>query len=486
VNLASRRAPGWAAALCAAATLAVAGCGGHASRTLEIREALDAGQPKRALALLNEELEVDSAKQLPAEAGGDNALLLLDRSMVLMQLDQYELASRDLMAADKQVEVLDLSRNAGDELGRYLFSDDVGPYKAPAYEKLLINTMNMVSFLVRGDLNGARIEARRLAVMQRFIQEHEDPARSLLGPGSYLAGFAFEKSGRAQEALRYYDEALQYGRYVTLVEPIRELAQRASYRSPRIREILGEPDPARTPQPPTPPPPPGPGTEPAEAPAPEPAPDPPKPATPPPPRTDGEILVIVGFGRVPAKYAKRIPIGLALTYASGALSPHDRQKASYLAAQGLVTWVNYPELGRGRGQYDVPEFALDGQWQRIEGVLAVDREAKRAWDEAKGAVIASAITRMIARVVAGEAIRHGSGGGTLGALLSLGTQATLTATDTPDTRCWATLPARLAFGRVRVKPGTHWVVLGARGLRKRQQVRVTPGGFAVVNMTVLH
>jgi hypothetical protein len=116
--------------------------------------------------------------------------------------------------------------------------------------------------------------------------------------------------------------------------------------------------------------------------------------------------VIVGFGRVPAKYAKRLPIGLALTYASGAMSPGDRQKANYLAAQGLVTWVNYPELGKGRGQYDVPGFALDGDWQRIEAVLAVDRVAKRAWDEAKGAVIASAITRMLTRVVAGEAIRR--------------------------------------------------------------------------------
>jgi hypothetical protein len=93
---------------------------------------------------------------------------------------------------------------------------------------------------------------------------------------------------------------------------------------------------------------------------------------------------------------------------------------------------------------------------------------------------------MITRVVAGEAIRQGSGGGTLGALLSLGTQATLTATDTPDTRAWSTLPARLAFGRVRVAPGTHWIDLQARSVGKRQRVVVKPGGFAVVNLTVLH
>jgi uncharacterized protein len=480
VKLRTRRLPGWAAALVAAAALATTACGGHAARTVDIRNALDAGRPKQALALLNQELEVDSAKQLPKKVGGDNTLLLLDRSMVLMQLDQYQLSSRDLMTADKQIEVLDLSRNATAELGRYLFSDDTGAYKAPAYEKLMINTMNMVSFLAQGDLNGARIEARRLAVMQRFIKEHQDPARSLLGPGSYLAGFSFEHSGRPQEAMRYYDEALQYGRYRSLVEPIRRLAAKSSYRSPRIREILGDQDPLRAPQQ-APPANQDAASQDEQAEAAE------QEAPPPPPEPeDGEILVIVGFGRAPAKYAKRVPIGLALTYASGALSPADHRRANYLAAQGLVTWVNYPELGKPRGQYDVPGFALDGKWQRIEGVLAVDREAKKAWDEAKGAVIASAITRMLTRVVAGEAIRRGSGGSALGALLSLGAQATLTATDTPDTRCWTTLPARLAFGRTRVSAGTHWVDLEARGIRKRQQVRVEPGGFAVVNLTVLH
>jgi hypothetical protein len=465
------------------ATVAVAGCAGHAERTKEARSALDAGHPKRALALLNEELGVKKAEELPQNVGGDATLLILDRAMVLQQLDRYDLSSRDLRIADKQIEVLDLSKNAGAALGRYLFSDDAGPYRAPAYEKLMINTMNMVNYLVQGDLNGARVEARRLSVMQQYIESHEDPGASLLGPGSILAGFTFEKSGRAQEALRYYDEALKYGRYRHLVEPVKRLAARASYRSPRIREILGEAEPDK-PKPPTP----------APAPSPEPELEPdkaevePKPAepAPDPEKEMAELLVIVSFGRVPAKKAKRVPIGLALTYASGALSPGDRGRANALAAQGLVTWVNYPELGRPRGQYDIPEFALDGKWQTLDGVLAVDREAQRAWEKAKGAVIASAITRMIARVVAGEAVRRGSGGGALGLILGLGTQATLVAADTPDTRSWSTLPARIAFGRVWVEPGRHVVILGGRSLRKRQEITVRPGGWAVVDLTVLH
>src|SRR5262249_16732763 len=193
-----------------------------------------------------------------------------------------------------------------------------------------------------------------------------------------------------------------------------------------------------------------------------------------------------GYGRVPAKVAKRIPIGLALTFVSDILSPNDISKANYLAAQGLVTWVNYPELGEPRGEYGTPGFALDGAWQELEGALAIDQEAKHAWDDAKGTVVASAITRLIARVATGEIVRQSTGGGgVVGALLSLGTQATLTAVDTPDTRSWSTLPARIAIGRVRVTPGTHYIDLQERGVRRRRTITLQPGGWAVLNMTVL-
>lgn len=443
----------WVALLlwCVCALGCLSGCSaGHAARTLQARQALNANRPNEALALLNEELEVDDASQLPDDTSGDKALLLLDRAMVLQQLERYELSSRDLEVADKQVELLDFSRDAVDDLGKYMFSDDVGPYRAPPYEKLMLNTVNIANYLVRGDLSGARVESRRLAVMQKYLADHEDQGVSLTGLGSYLAGFTFEKSRRPQEALRYYDQALQYGEYPSLVEPVRRLALEGSYRTPRITRLLGDADTSAEP-----------GPQPAE------------------------ILVIVSYGRVPAKHAERVPVGLALTWAAGNISPRQHATASRLAAQGLVTWVNYPELGRPRGRFSSPTVAVDGYSVPAEGILAVDLEAKKAWEEVKGAMTAAAITRMITRAVAGEAVRQASGEGAIGLLLSLGTQATLTAADTPDTRSWATLPARVSITRVRVKPGSHWVEVVVRGVAKRQQVRVEEGSFAVVNMTVL-
>jgi tetratricopeptide (TPR) repeat protein len=427
--------------------LAASGCASHSDHTKAARSALDAGNAQKALELYNKRLEVDDAKDLPKNVGGDNTVLILDRAMILQQLENYKLSSRDLEVADKQIEVLDFNRRAIDDIGKYLFSDATGPYKAPFYEKLLINTENMLNYLQAHDLNGARIEARRLAVMQSFISDHEGEGEGLIGPGSYFAGFIFEKSGDAQEALRYYDEALQFDGFESLKPVIRRLAAKGSYRTKRIQAILDA--------------------------APAAGEDPP-----------GELLVVVNHGRVPAKVPKRIPIGLALTYASSFISPSDVSRANELAAQGLVTWINYPALG-SESKLAIPELLVDGKDQPIELGLAVDTEAVKAWDEARGAIVASAITRMISRIVAGQVAKKAGGGGTLGALLSLGTQATLTATDVPDTRSWATLPARIGLGRITLPPGKHEVEVVLGPSRKKQTVAIDPGGYAVVCVTQL-
>jgi tetratricopeptide (TPR) repeat protein len=424
------------------------GCAGHSDRTLKARSALDAGQPKVALAEYNEALGVENEKQPIVDVEDDQVLFVLDRSTVLQALDAYTLSSRDLELADKQIEVLDFSRSTLDDISKYMFTDEAGEYVAPAYEKLMINTMNMMNYLARGDLSGARVEARRLTVMQKFIADHEEQGQSLSGAGSYLAGFVFEKSGKPAEALRYYDEALQYGNYQSLADPVRRLSQLDSYTTPRLKALCG-----------------------GEAAPPE--------------DESAELLVIVNYGRVPARIAKRIPIGLALTFGALWLSPGSSTTANRLAAQGLVTWVNYPALGQPKGSYAVPEFWLDNRQLPLEGIVAVDTQVQQAYKQQEGKIIASAITRMITRVLAGEIARNASGGGTLGTLLSMGTQAAMVAADTPDTRSWSTLPARITFGRERLPPGRHDVRLVASGVSKRQALTLGPKGWGVLVLTVL-
>lgn len=427
-------------------------CAGHSAKTQEARNALDAGNPKQALAFYNEALGVASEKDPIPDASGDRALFVLDRSMILQSIEDYASSSRDLELADKQVELLDFSHSTTDDIGRYIFSDDVGPYRSPPYEKVMVNTMNMVNYLARHDLNGARIEARRLAIVQKYLRDNESVATPMIAPGSYLAGFVFEKSGRDSEALRYYEEALEFGDFPSLRDPVRNLVARSGGTvSARTQEFLDRVPASK-----------GPNTEPTS-----------------------DILVVLHYGRVPAKEAKRVPIGLALTYGSLYLTGGQVAEANRLAAQGLVTWVNYPELEERSLSIATPSAKIDGRYVTLEAALAVDVETRKAYDAEKGAVIASAITRMIARAVAGNAAGAAVNDSLLSALISIGTQAALTAADTPDTRSWSTLPARIAVARIPVAAGAHEVTVAAQGSLKTIRVDVRPGNFETVVLTVL-
>jgi hypothetical protein len=436
------------------------GCGGHTERTLPMRTALDVGNPRGAIASLNEELSVGSDKELPKDLEGDNALLVLDRASIQQSLAQFGESKRDFEAADKAIDMLDLAHNAGDTIGKYVFSDSSGRYQAPPYEKLLINTLNLLNYLELHDLNGARVEARRLAVMKKYIVESlGETDNSVIGLGGALAGFAFEKSGEVDEALRWYDDALAFSGFRSLRGPVRLLASQGQYTSPRLKSLEGDAGSGGSPS----------------APAPQPL-----------EKTgEGEILFVVGYGRVPHKIANRVPIGLALTYAAGAVHPNDAAAANRLAAQGLVTWINFPSLAPDQGSWAIPACQLDGGYVQLEESVNVSREVRVEWKKIEGQVIASAITRLVARYAAGEGVRAVAGKGLVGTLASLGTQATLTALDTPDTRSWETLPARVAVARVRVPAGKHSVFIDARGVYRRQTVDVEKGGWAVVSLMAL-
>jgi uncharacterized protein len=431
------------------------GCASHSEHTRGMRLALNAGDARGAIQALNKEMAVEHDKDQPAKLDGSNALFVLDRATIQLALGQHKLSQHDFEAADKALDLLDLSRNGLDSLGEYLFSDSAGKYAAPPHEKLLLNSFNMLNYLETFDLNGARVEARRLSVMNKYYREKlEQPDNSLLTLGGYLAGFTFEKSGMVDEALRYYDEAIAIGPYESLADPLHRLLPQSRYRTPNLEKnaklstIQTQSN--------------------AE---------------------EGELLLIVGYGRVPHKIAERIPIGLALTYASGFMSPASRATANRLALQGLVTWINFPTLSRARGEYALPTASVDNHEVPLELAVDIASQVRADWEEQKGKVMASAITRMITRIVAGEGVRQGTkavtGNGVIGLLASLGTQATLTATDVPDTRSWETLPARVAVARIRLPVGKHVIRLATRGYTRQAKVNITKGGWAVFSLMAL-
>jgi hypothetical protein len=435
--------------LCASVAV---GCG-HASHTLKARQALDNHDAKTAIELYNKQLKVESSAKLPADPGGDNALFILDRSMISQQLERYPDSSNDLESADKSIEMLDYSRTGAEEIGKYLFSSSSGQYKARPYEKLLINTENMINYLARGDLSGAKVEARRLAVMQKYLNETEKhPNAGFLGPGSYLAGFVFEMAGEYDEALRYYDEALRMAPFLTLDAPIQRASQYSGYRSPRLTEVLKRAAPV------------------------------------PPDPNAGEVLLIAGYGRVPALEAIRMNIGMAFSIGGLFLAPAYNQAARRMIGQGLVTYINFPALEKRVINYAPPNLTID-QTRPAFDTSDLEGLVRAAIESEKPKVVASAIIRMVVRggvgAGVGVAVGKASGESGLGMLAAMVTQAAMAAADVPDTRSWATLPARLSFARVRVPAGQHSITLMAQGVTKQVPITVPAGGFTVVNLTEL-
>lgn len=447
---------GGAIAAIAVAWLAVlgVGCSGYEKTVQPIRQSLERGNLGAALLAVNKQLGVKGPRDLPKKFEADTALLLLERAMILQAMGRMEDSSFNFEIADKHLELLDLSKDTAGNIGKYLYSDDATNYKAPVYEKLLLSTENMVNYLVRGDLNGARIESRRLAIMQQYLRNQVGPDKAKFGLGSYLAGFAFEKSGRAEEALRFYDEALAAQPYPSLDAPIARLLPTVGLRTPALQQAAER------------------GASRAKA-----------------SEDSGELLVVMQSGLVPRKQPERFPIGLIFSYTVALMSPAESATAQRLIAKGLLKWINFPVLKKQKPRAWPDAVTLGAGAITVEPALDVTARVEEAYEAMKPKLMLAAITRMITRAVAAEVTEAGvkgaGGGGIFGLLAGMAVEGAMTAKDTPDTRSWTTLPGTVALARGRVPAGKHEVrvqfgsVWGP--IVHRVAVDVPAGGFRVVS-----
>jgi len=437
-----------------ALALWTSGCATYSERTDMARSALSEAKYDESLEQFNKILEVKDSKALPEDWKHNAALVVLERATVLQAKGDYALSSRSFEAADKQLELLDLARDGAGKVGQYVFSDSATKFKTSPTEKLALNAMNMCNYLARGQLDGAKIEAKRFTVMRNYFRDY-DPEHEHGAFGSYLAGFVYERLGMGSEALRYYDEALQERDFETLKPVIPRVAAKASYRTPRISAyITGDT---------------------AHA-APSPA-------------NGAELLVIVKVGRVPFKLPNRIPIGAAIGLA-GAFITGDLRVLEHTMFKVVV----YPELYDSGSRFNQAQVAIDGDEVSVDLATDLAAEITTEYEEAKPKIIGAAISRMIVRALAAEgaraAGRQAEGSGQLvGFLAAAVVEGTMVALDKPDTRSWSTLPAAVHIARGTFAPGPHHVevqVSGPGGAeRHRVEVDLPPGGFAVVDVTTL-
>ena len=434
------------------------GCAGYEGAVSKMHESLLSGDKLGALEHANAALEVSADEEYPEKLVGNNSLLLLERAMIKQGLSRYKASSEDFGTADKHLELLDLKNDTMGNIGKFIFSDDAAHYQAPAYEKLLLNTFNMLSYLSVGDMEGARVESRRLRIMQEYLEGEESDQAALADLGAYLAGIAFEAGGRRENALDFYSDALKSRSYESLAEPIRRLSACAQVRDENLDSYIeahGGPMPQCTP----------------------------------PPEGKGTLIVVSGVGLVPRKTAVRLPVGAAVAIAGAFLMPMTEEQLARFVARGLVTWINFPMMERPQEVYSNASVQVDGVEAPAEVGSDISDKVIAAWDSIKPKLMAAAIVRMVTRLAAGVAtevaVSKASGSAVGGLLAGLAVQGTMTAFDTPDTRSWTTLPSRVYVTRMEVPAGDHevTVVFSGKGSPQveKKTVSVPAGGFAVVS-----
>lgn len=441
-------------------------CATYSDKTATMRELVAAGQYEAGLHEINRFIKVKDPTELPTDWKSETALAVLERGMILQAMRSWEASATNFQAAEEQLELLDL-RNSADEIGRYMFSDAATFYRTTPTEKLALNGINLINYLARGDLDGAKIEAKRFSVMRQYLLDY-DPEHAHGAFGSYLAGFVAERQGNADEALRYYDEALQERELPTLQGPIQRLGQRGSYRTERLDRYLpqaGGPQ-AGGPQ--------AGGPQAGGMPAPA---DDVRPA---------EILVIVKTGRVPYRVPVRLPIGAAVGLAGTYVTGDPR-----ILEHSALKVVVFPDLEPAGNLFETASWSVDSVPVQMDLVSDLGAEIEREFDELRPKIVGSAITRMIVRAAAAEGARAAGNQGNevVGLISALAIEGTLVALDKPDTRSWTTLPDRVWIGRVQVPPGSHMLDIVVQGNGGQEHhtttVDVAEGGYVVLDITTL-
>ena len=461
----------------------LSGCATYSDKVKSAQKAVATGQTKRAVELLNERLDTDSENRLPKKLEDTDTLVLLERATVLQAMGKYKLAARDMMVADDRMEYLDLTTANKAKVGKWLYSGSSVTYRAPPYERLLLNTLNMINFLALRDVSGAKVEARRFALLEHFFVDKQDREvlGGILGLGNYFGGAAFEAAGDYRNAARYYSRAYYFGvrhagfkdRLVDLfamtgfspseltaddADALSEIRQAAETRQPPSFDAYGQK------------------------------------------YLKGDTLIVVQTGLVPYKEPKRIPIARAMTYSQRhayygmTIAASTRSNAQMLVAKGTLDSVNFPMLTR-KGIPVKRGVNLQIAGSSVSNYARVDvaQQVEAGWTRIAGSLMAAAITRLVTRVVAGEATRQGvqaaagnaKGAGVAGALAGIAVQGAMSAADKPDTRSWMLLPAEVRIARTQMSPGVHSITLKVEGRTDTRQLTVRENSLNLVNFSRL-
>ena len=213
--------------------IALSGCSSlqnYTKHSAQARASIAAGNFNGALATFPE----------TAATGKDEVLIRLERGMILQDAGLFEQSSHEFELADKQIRdyqdraVISASKTAS-EVGTLILNEQVMSYEGEDFEIILLHALNAMNYLMRGDLEGARVEVRNSYESQgQLSAKHEKEMQKA------------QEDSHSSDWERSFDKADSQG-YAQLKDKASTVASLyqdafASYISALVYELGGESD----------------------------------------------------------------------------------------------------------------------------------------------------------------------------------------------------------------------------------------------------
>lgn len=432
------------------------GCGLSANRYLLIEQSLQAGDPNRAAAIV---------EQTEPEYGTRGRLLYaMDRGMVLQLAGQYAQSNAALDRAEDDIERL-YTRSIRTETAAFLTNDNALPYEGDAYEHVMVNVVKALNYAVQGQVAEALVEVRRVDHRLNVLGDRvkgKDKYRND-GFARYLSGILYEAAGDLNNAFIAYRNAYEaYGAMsgwskmsappslradlLRTAEALGLMTEFESYRR-AFPDVVWEPS-ASTGQ-------------------------------------SAQVVMISYNGRAPRKEDLLLDLPISLDAAQLVLlnrgvfyQPYGRDRVADSVLYGLngrVVRVALPQLVPQKTRVVSEDLILtDSRGRsvtaRSELAQNITALAEKSLSERLPTITVKALARAATKFAMAEGItrgaQHAAGRDAapwVGLLVELLTKGLAVASEEADKRSWQTLPDEIHVARAWVSPGQYQVFVQPPG-----------------------
>lgn len=360
-------------------------------------------------------------KEKLSSYGAKNQVLYhLDLGAVLNDAGKYKESDASLAAAERRMDEL-YTKSVSRESGRFLLNDNTVEYSGERFERALVNVYRALDYLLSGDRENALVEVRKLS---RLLQEYADSyggkktAYKDDAFGQYLSSLLYADGGQEDDARISREDAVRAYKHYS-----------AAYGTP--------------------------------------APDLSAPAL---KHGEGELVFLHANGTAPRKESRSLQIAWNEAVAAVNATKNDEAEAgrarNALRAGliGRAITIAYPVYVQDPARIAASEVECEGRTARTELVEDVSAIAQKDLSERQALIrtrtVARATIKYILSKAATDAAKKKYGDNSLEALgTQLFTSVASAATETADTRAWATLPSQFRLARLALPAGEHRVTV---------------------------